>query len=161
MPEYVNDWSGKDPRKDRLFRPKPGDEDYENPFKIQLSDFMFVNRNIKSGKALRLTVTWSFLHPEFGLLGESIEGGLVIRTADSYRYSPPVSRFGPNQSKHQMMITVDFHDLIIRLLKEHKTKAGVSYLDYVGSEVPEALRPKRPADVDPELPLQIGEEVKD
>lgn len=130
-----------------------------SPFKIQLSDFKFIQT--RSGKALRLTVTWSFTHPEFGLIGDSTEGCMVSRTQEGFRFSPPISRFGPNQSKQLHSITTDYHDLIIRLLRNHKTKSGQTYLDYVGNEMPDALRPKDPAEIDPELPREVGTEKEE
>ena len=129
-------------------------EQPENPFKIELSDFKFIVRG-KACKCLRLTVTWSFLHPEFGLLGDSMEGCLVIRTKEGLRFSPHLSSFGPNQSRQLHAITTDYHDLVLKMLKEHKTKSGRSYLDYVGTEQ-NPFRSKDPSEIDPELPLAIG-----
>jgi len=130
----------------------------EDPnFEIELSDFSFVSRGAKAGKALRFTVTWKFEHPQYGLLGESEEGWLCFRDGrGDIKVSPPISRFGPNQSKQLKTITVAYFDLIRSMIVNHKTKSGTSYVDYLGSVVPEELRSKPAAEVDSELPQTLN-----
>lgn len=128
----------------------------EENFEIELSDFLFVKRGIKNGMALRFTVTWKFEHPRYGLIGESEEGWLCTRAADGrLKVSPPISRFGPQQSKQMKTITVPYHDLILGMIVNNKTKSGSSYADKIGQAIPEELRPQTPAEVDPELPEEM------
>lgn len=130
----------------------PDDNPY--PFTVELSDFQFVQK-LKSGKGLRFTLTWRFIHPKFGLLGQSVEGCLIRKVGGRYIFGPPLSKFGPMQSKQLFLVTTDLADLIIRLVREHRTKDGRSYLSYVGTEEPEHLRALSPAEVDGELPAEI------
>lgn len=125
-------------------------------FKIEVSDFTFVTRGIKNGKALRFSVTWMFEHPQYGLLGKSEEGWLATKNQAGYlKVSPPISRFGPMQSKQLGQITVGFHDLIRAMIINHKTKSGISYSDYIGGQLLDELRAKAPHEIDEELPEEL------
>jgi hypothetical protein len=129
--------------------------EHEANFEIEVSDFRFVT--VKNGRALRFTVTWKFLHPKYGLLGESEEGWLCSRDGrGELRVAPPISRFGPQQSKQLKTITVGYHDLILAMIANYKTKKGTGYGDYIGRAIPEAFLAKDAQDVDPELPQEIS-----
>lgn len=133
-------------------------DERDSNFEIEVSDFKFVTRGIKNGKALRFTVTWKFEHPKYGLLGESEEGWLCTRNRGNYlRVNPPVSRFGPMQSKQLKMITAGYHDLILGMITSYKTKSGASYADYIGNVMNPELQAKLAQEIDPELPTEISE----
>lgn len=122
-------------------------------FTIEISDFQFVRRGIQIKPALRFTVTWKFSHPQYGILGQSEEGWLATRTrGGDLRVSPPISRFGPSQSKQLKTITVDYFNLIKSIIINNRSKSGKSYADWVGSDFPEALRAQPAKDVDETLP---------
>lgn len=128
----------------------------EDNFEFELSDFVYVSKGIRNGRALRFTVTWQFKHPKYGLLGESEEGWLCTRnSAGQLHCSPPITRFGPAASKQLKQITNDYHALVLGLLVNVKTKAGTSYADYIGNAIPEELRAKLPGEIDGELPQEL------
>jgi hypothetical protein len=131
------------------------EDDPEN-FEIELSDFSFPTRGARPGaRNLRFTTTWKFKHPKYGLLGKSEEGWLATKNqAGELRVSPPISRFGPHQSRQLSTITVALYDLIKAMIINHKTKSGVSYADYVRSGY-EGERAKTAAEIDPELPAEL------
>src|SRR5690348_7135178 len=105
-----------------------------NPFKIELSDFSFPTKGIKNPPALRCTLTWKFEQEGYGLLGESMEGCLITRDgAGRLKFSPPISRIGPMHRKQLCTITEDYQELILKSLRDAKTKDGKSYLDFVGT----------------------------
>lgn len=136
--------------------PRPVDVAPEENFEVEVSDFKFVSRGMKHGKALRFTVTWKFQHPQLGLLGESEEGWLCSRNGQGdLRVSPPISKWGPHHSKQLKLITSDYHNLILGLITSYRTSRGTGYADYIGDVVPESLKAQRAQDVDPELPEEI------
>ncbi len=134
-------------------------EDNKN-FEIEVSDFKYVSKGIKNGKALRFSVTWKFTHPRYGLLGMTEEGWLATKhVRGSMHVSPPIHRWGPTSSKQLKAITSDLHDLVLSMLVNHKTKGGKSYMDYVGHAVSEEFMAKVPTEVDEEfgeLPEEIA-----
>lgn len=133
----------------------------EGNFEIELSNFSFPTRGTlrPGGRNLRFTVTWKFDHPKYGLLGESEEGWLATKNnASELRVSPPISRFGPKQSKQLKTITVAFHDLVKAMIINHKTKSGVSYADYISNGITDDMRAKKPGEIDPELPESLTPE---
>jgi hypothetical protein len=124
-------------------------------FEFELSDFKFITVN--GGRALRLTLTWKFSHPQYGLLGASTEGCMIVKQRDgAFRFSPPVSKFAPHQSKVLTVFTQDLHDAVVARVANWKTAKGVSYFDYLSTR--EESSAQLPGDVDPELPLEISEE---
>lgn len=81
---------------------------------------------------------------------------MILKTGEGgYRFSPPVSRFGPYQSKQVCVITTDFAELILKLVRDKKTKSGNSYFSYIGTEDAPHLRALDPSEVDMELPMDI------
>jgi hypothetical protein len=70
-----------------------------------------------------------------------------------YRFSPPVSKFAPHQSKVLTTFTTDLHDAVLARIANWKTAKGVGYLDYL--TLREENSSVLPGDVDPDLPLEM------
>lgn len=118
-------------------------------YQFELSDFSLVN--VHNGKGLRHTVTWRLEHPSLGLLGESISGCLVTRQADGVlKFSPPMSNYGPKVAKRLALVTEDYHNLVVRLVKES------GWEPYIGNGLPEQFRAKLPHEIDPALPTSLS-----
>lgn len=124
-------------------------------FELELSDFQFLVAKIRNPPALRFTVTWKFAHPKYGLLGQSEEGWICTRSSVGVlSVSPPITRMGPMQTKQFKTITAEFHQLVLSMLVNNKSKNGASYAGEVGKALMAELVSKTPK-FDPELPKEM------
>lgn len=123
----------------------------QGAFKIELSGFSYVA--LRSSKALRCTLTWTFTDETSGaLLGASTEGCLVIRNKEGkLNFQTPLTRTLRGDQRRTQTITPDLAQTLAEIVERSRFSSEIG-----GEKVKEDIANLDPTLKAAKLEAQVG-----